>query len=91
MVAKTTHNVGLEMHFLDTLGKTIKFFVISTYIPCSDKKYSDEDFDETLDELQVLIKRCPRDAILVIGGDFNSEIGTGKNDEDGVTGIFGNT
>ena len=93
-VAKTTRNVGIELQFEDTFRKKIKLFVISTYIPCSDKKYSDEDFNETLDELQTIIERCPKGAILVIGGDFNSEIGTNNKDDNEkyeVTGIFGNT
>ena len=92
-VAKTTRNVGIEMQFEDTFKRKIKLFVISTYIPCSDKKYSDEDFNETLDELQTLIERCPKEAVLVIGGDFNSEIGTNNKDDDEkdeVTGIFRN-
>ena len=34
-VAKTVRNIELELHFLDSKKKTIKLFVISTYLPCS--------------------------------------------------------
>ena len=58
-VAKTARNIALELHFLDSRKRTQKIFVISTYLPCSDKKYSEEDLEETLEQLQDLINQCP--------------------------------
>merc|ERR1712125_79570 len=72
-----------ELHFKET-----KVFLISTYMPCADKKYTDEEFESTLNQVQELINQCPKDAVLIIGGDFNAEIGHGK-DDDGVTGQYG--
>ena len=63
--------------------------MISTYLPCS--TYSDEDFEETLDQIQEIINKCPKDTIPIIGGDFNASIGVDKNDDsNGITGKFGN-
>lgn len=60
-VAKTARNIGLELHFLDSKKKIIKLFVISTYLPCS--TYDDNEFDETLEQLQNIINQCPKDVI----------------------------
>ena len=98
-VAKTARNIGLELHFLDSKKKIIKLFVISTYLPCS--TYDDNEFDETLEQLQNIINQCPKDAIPIIGGDFNASIGVNDinnindndindNDINGTTGTFGN-
>ena len=61
--------------------------VISTYLPCS--TYSDDDFDETLEQIQEIINKCPKDTIPIIGGDFNACIGI-DDDDNGITGEFGN-
>ena len=71
-VTKTARNIGLELHFLDLKTTTIKLFVTSAYLPCS--TYSDIDFDETLEKLHNIINKCPKDAIPIIGGDFNTSI-----------------
>ena len=60
--------------------------VISTYLSCS--TYSDDDFDEILEQLQEFINTCPKDTIPVIGGDFNASIGI--DDDNGIIGEFGN-
>ena len=62
--------------------------VISTYLPCS--TYSDEDFDESLEQIQEIINKCPKDTIPIIGGDFNASIGI-DDDNEGITGGFGNS
>ena len=89
-VAKIARNVGLELHFLDSEKKIIKLFVIPTYLPCS--MYSDGDFDKTLEPLQNIINKCPKDTIPIISGGFNASIGVDKdNDNNGITGEFGNS
>ena len=65
--------------YLDSKKKTIKLFVISTYLPCS--TYSDNDFDETLEQLKNIINKYPKDTIPIIGGDFNASIGVDKKKE----------
>ena len=87
-VAKTVRIIRLELHFLDSKKKIIKLLVISTYLPCS--TYSDEDFNKTLEQIQVIINKCPKDTIPIIGGDFNASIGV-DDDNDGITGVYGNT
>ena len=88
--AKTARNIGLELHFLYSKKKTIKLFVISTYLQCS--TYSDNNFDKTLEQLQNIINKCPKDAIPIIGGDYNVSIGVDENDDiNGITGKFGNS
>jgi len=47
-------------------------------------------FDETLDQIQEIINKCPKDTIPIIGGDFNASIGVDDDDKDGITGVFGN-
>ena len=88
-LAKTARNIGLELHFLDSKKKTIKLFVISTYLPCS--TYSDSDFDETLEQLQNIINKCPKDAIPIIGGDFNVSIGVKKGGNGTTSTFFGSS
>ena len=65
--------------------ETIRLFVTSTYLPSN--TYSDEGFDEILDQLQNIINKCPKDAIPIIGGDFNVSIGV-KKGGNGTTGTF---
>ena len=87
-VAKIARNIGLELHFLDSKKKIIKLFVISTYLPCS--TYDDNEFDETLEQLQNIINKCLKDAIPIIGEAFNTSRGVDKDDDNSVTAVFGN-
>ena len=64
-----------------------KLLVISTYLPCS--TYSDEDFGETLEQLQEMINKYPKDTIPILGGGFNASIGV-DDDIDSITGVFEN-
>eukprot|EP00980_Cylindrotheca_fusiformis_P021013 scaffold8028_cov81-Cylindrotheca_fusiformis.AAC.1 len=88
-VASATRSIAIEIKMEDKKKKEMKIFLISTYLPCS--SFSDEDFEETLNQLQFLIDKCPTDAILIIGGDFNASIGVTRKEEGyKSTGPYGN-
>ena len=80
-VARTARHIGLELYFLDSKKEIMKLLVISTYLPCS--TYSDKDFNETLEQLQEIINKCPKDTIPIIGGDFNARVI--NDDDNGMT------
>jgi hypothetical protein len=46
---------------------------ISVYMPCS--SYTDEEYDEALEQLRELIRNRPSNSTLIIGGDFNASLG----------------
>ena len=41
-------------------------------------KFTDEEYDNTLEQLRSVMEKCPKEAIMIIGGDFNAPIGTTK-------------
>jgi hypothetical protein len=90
-VVGNTRNIGLELHFVDKKGKTCKYFVISTYLPCT--LYSDDQYELVLEQLEEVLKKCPKDATPVIGIDANAEIGITDGTEDSrynISGPYGN-
>jgi hypothetical protein len=92
-VANTARMIGVELHLPDKKGKILKFFFILVYMPHSGSKYTTNDYNDTLLQLQDTLDKCPPEAILIIGGDFNASIGTDHNQTDNqpVTGKHGNT
>jgi Reverse transcriptase (RNA-dependent DNA polymerase)/Endonuclease-reverse transcriptase len=92
-VANTARMIGVEVHLPDKKGKMLKFFFISVYMPHSGNKYTTNNYNETLLQLQDTIDKGPPEAILIIGGDFNASIGTNHDQTDNqpVTGKHGNT
>jgi Endonuclease-reverse transcriptase len=91
LIANSIRNIGVEIHLPDKRGKILKFLFISTYLPHSGNKYTQKDYNDTLQQIQIIIDKCPKDAILIIGGDFNASIGLDHNqDNQPVTGKYGN-
>jgi exonuclease III len=78
-IAGATRAMALELHFRDNASKITKLFVISAYLPCS--SYKNDEYENTLEELDKLMRQCPADATPVIGGDFNASIGTANATE----------
>ena len=73
--------MGLQLDFA-TKKSPEKIFVVSVYLPCtsSNKPPLDEDFISLVEDLKKLIqKECGNDVTSMIGGDFNSILGTRKH------------
>ena len=68
--------IAMELHLVDQAQKVDKIFVVSAYLPCS--SYSDDCYDQILTQLEEVIQRKPKDAFLILGGDFNASIGNGE-------------
>ena len=52
-------------------------FLINVHLPATRAKDpNDEAFSNSLDLLTSLLEKCPKDAIPLIGGDFNARLGT---------------
>ena len=87
--------MGIEIHINDARGGKIKFFIISTYLPCS--QYTDQDYDTALQQVQTMIDQKPKKSILIIRGDMNANICITTKQEklfeehDKVTGRYGNS
>ena len=61
-------------------------------VPISLWIYSDDEFDETLEQLQHIINKRPNCKKLIMGEDFNANIRVDEdNDNNGNTGAFGNS
>ena len=91
-IAQATRNIGIEIHINDARGKKIKLYIISTYLPCT--QYSEEEYDDTIQQLQTMIDQRPKNTIVVIGGNMNPSIKITTKEEklfeehDGVTGRY---
>jgi hypothetical protein len=83
--------MALELHFRDNANKITKLFAISAYLLCS--SYKNEEYKTTLVELDRIMRKCPADAIPIIGGNFDASIGTADTTEDlfnSPVGCYGN-
>jgi hypothetical protein len=90
-VANTIRTLAVELHIPDKKGKLIQFYFILVNMPHSGTKYTQQDYIDTIQQLQNVLDKCPKHAIPIIGGDFNATIGTDQNqDNQPVTGKYGN-
>ena len=65
--------MGLHLEFGQGKNRT-KFFVVSTYLPCTGSQH--HDFDTIVDDLTHLIEReCKKGVKPIIGGDLNARLG----------------
>jgi hypothetical protein len=67
--------IGIELHFLDRLGKLVNAFVMSGHLPSS-SGYSDDQYTNSLGMLEDLLARRSPTAILFIVADSNARLGT---------------
>ena len=70
------HAVGGRIMALDFMVNKIKIRVVAVYLP--HMGYPVSEFDETFDQLRCVIdegRRCRKS--LIVGGDFNSQLGVG--------------
>jgi exonuclease III len=71
--AKSCRIIGLKISVQDQANKPMTIFLISVYMLCS--SYTDEEYDETLEQLREIIQNRPSNSTLIIGGDFNASLG----------------
>ena len=70
------HEIGGRIMALDLMVNKIKVRFVAVYLP--HMGYPVSEFDDTFDQLRCVVdegRRCRRS--LVIGGDFNSQLGVG--------------
>jgi hypothetical protein len=91
-IVGNTRIMAMELHFEDNAKQICKIFFITAYLPCS--SYLDEEYENSLRHLKEVLRRCPRDAIPIIGCDMNASIGVADPTEDlhnSPIGMHGNT
>jgi hypothetical protein len=77
--------ISIELHYLDGADQDVKYFVVSSYAPCTGQ-HSDEDYTDYLHNLEEkILQRCPTDAIPIIGIDANATISDEGSDDFGET------
>jgi hypothetical protein len=60
-------------------------------MPHTGTKYTQQDYNDTIQQLKNVLDKCPIKAIPIIGGDFNATIGTDQSqDNQPVTGKYKN-
>jgi hypothetical protein len=84
-VAEQERTISIELHYLDGANQIVKYFVVSSYAPCTGL-YTGEDYSDYLLNLeeQILRKR-PVDAIPIIGIDANATISDVSSEDYGET------
>lgn len=60
------------------MGNTLKYLFISCYMPTRGATRSDEEYEETLAQLEAIINKQSADKVIV-GGDFNVDLGNPLN------------
>ena len=79
--------MGLHLEFGQGKNRT-KFFVVSTYLPCTGSQH--HDFDTIVDDLTHLIEReCKKGVKPIIGGDLNARLGNRSHYGENVTKCLG--
>jgi hypothetical protein len=82
-VAERERTISIELHYLDGANQTVKYFVVSSYAPCAGH-YTAEDYSEYLLNLEEkILKKCPVDAIPIIGIDANATISDVRTSDHG--------
>jgi hypothetical protein len=80
-VAGRERTISIELHYLDGANQIVKYFLVSSYAPCTKQYDNTEEYKEYLLNLEEkILQKCPADAMPIICIDANAAISDVNSD-----------